>query len=202
MQGLLRLAAIRHRWRPRAWPTGAGSRGFMDSSGACAVHAGRLLCEAPNRENIRAAEECYGEGSRWDSWTWSKAVPVAVVVGRNPTAPTGLRVRRRARAFFRQGAARDVLCWARVSPGWMVGPPRALTHNGKKMLRYSVTLLRPIKFDPDPAPPYRHRVLGGKIKVFEQIYSRSSVVTSGDRSSAGRVPARVPGPAARRHNPA
>ena len=118
MQGLLRLAAIRHRWRPRAWPTGAGSRGFMDSSGACAVHAGRLLCEAPNRENIRAAEECYGEGSRWDSWTWSKAVPVAVVVGRNPTAPTGLRVRRRARAFFRQGAARDVLCWARVSPGW------------------------------------------------------------------------------------
>lgn len=61
-----------------------------------------------------------------------------------------------------------------------------------KMLGYSVKLLRPIKFDPDPAPPYRHRVLGGKIKVFEQIYSRSSVVTSGDRSSAGRVPARVP----------
>lgn len=57
-----------------------------------------------------------------------------------------------------------------------------------KMLGYSVTLLtllRPIKFDPDPAPPYRHRVLGGKIKVFEQIYSRSSVVTSGDRSSRG-----------------
>ena len=142
MQGLLRLAAIRHRWRPRAWPTGAGSRGFMDSSGACAVHAGRLLCEAPNRENIRAAEECYGEGSRWDSWTWSKAVPVAVVVGRNPTAPTGLRVRRRARAFFRQGAARDVLCWARVSPGWSAA-------RFNLMLRYSVTLLRPIKFDPD-----------------------------------------------------
>ena len=65
------------------------------------------------------------------------------------------------------------------------------------MLRYLVTLLRPIKFDPDPAPPYRHRVLGGKIKVFEQIYSRSSVVTSGDRVVRGASARASP----RRHNP-
>jgi hypothetical protein len=93
---------------------------------------------------------------------------------------------------------REMYCVGHESPGWS-----AARFNVKnlKSLRYSVTLLRPIKFDPDPAPPYRHRVLGGKIKVFEQIYSRSSVVTSGDRSSAGRVPARVPAPGTTQHVP-
>ena len=77
----------------------------MDSSGACAVHAGRLLCEAPKRENTGAAEEYYGEGSRWDSWTWfgSKAVPVRRWLW-GGTAPcvrgSGLRVRRGTRAFL------------------------------------------------------------------------------------------------------
>ena len=159
----------------------------MDSSGACAVHAGRLLCEAPNRENTRAAEECYGEGSRWDSWTWSKAVPVAVVVGRNPAAPTGLRVRRRARAFFRQGAARDVLCWARVSPGW------SAARFNVKMLRYSVTLLR----GRSNSIRTRLRRIGtgyweGRLRFLSKFIRDRPSSPPGDRSSAGRVPAASP----------
>ena len=67
--------------------------------------------------------------------------------------------------------------------------PRALTGKRNATLLGYATDVRPIKFDPDPAPPYRHRVLGGKIKVFEQIYSRSSVV-----APRGECPRERPAP--------